>query len=96
MPHLPLILIYLVVKGYSAATCEAREQVHCETRIEDDPADRKPVAGHVTMDGNLAGRVIVGSRRAVKLAERNLALHPGKSCPMEAWPGRSPVATAEP
>ena len=58
-----------------ATTCGAREQVHCETRVEDGPADRTPVAGRMTMDGNLVGKIIVGSRKTVELAERNLALH---------------------
>ena len=59
----------------SATPCEAREQVHCEARVEDDPADRTSAADRMTMDGNLVGQVIADSRKAVELAERNLALH---------------------
>jgi len=58
-------------------TCEARKQVHCEAIVEDDPVDRMPVAGRATIiGGRLAGQVIADLRKAVELAERNLALHP--------------------
>ena len=59
-----------------ATICVARKQDHCETRVGDDPADRTPAAGHVTMDGNLAGKVIEGLRGTVELAGRDLVLLP--------------------
>ncbi|MGI6308027.1 MAG: hypothetical protein ACOX1X_05400 [Dethiobacteria bacterium] len=37
--------------------CAARQKVHGEARDGDNPAGRTPAAGHVTMDGNLAGKV---------------------------------------
>ncbi|NMB35937.1 MAG: hypothetical protein GX989_06600 [Firmicutes bacterium] len=39
------------------------------------------MAGRMTMDGNLVGKVTFGSRRAVEFAERNLALHPRQKLP---------------